>query len=281
MGAPAEISGFVLAGGRSSRLGRDKATLPWPPNAFAEGNRQTLLQHSVARLQTVCSTVSVCANRDDLPFAGTVIPDALPGSGPLGGIVAALEHTTTDWNLMLAVDLPFLPVEVLQALVGCARSREPTGIATNSVFLARGGLHPSAVGWISAAALRAISSCPCARASSGTAGREAQGSGCAAGSVRRSSIRTRGLSHRNVGRGCLRCDAAGNTRSQRVVPEHQHSRGLATGATTSFQIILSSKSPQLRLSSKEWQNTHPRRRSLSSPSNTCANGSATTSCWMT
>ena len=132
MGAPAEISGFVLAGGRSSRLGRDKATLPWPPNAFAEGNRQTLLQHSVARLQTVCSTVSVCANRDDLPFAGTVIPDALPGSGPLGGIVAALEHTTTDWNLMLAVDLPFLPVEVLQALVGCARSREPTGIATNS-----------------------------------------------------------------------------------------------------------------------------------------------------
>ena len=131
MGAPTEISGFVLAGGRSSRLGRDKATLPWPPNAFAEGNRQTLLQHSVARLQTVCSTVSVCANRDDLPFAGTVIPDALPGSGPLGGIVAALEHTTTDWNLMLAVDLPFLPVEVLQALVGRARSREATGTATS------------------------------------------------------------------------------------------------------------------------------------------------------
>jgi len=129
MGAPTEISGFVLAGGRSSRLGRDKALLPWPPNAFAEGNSQTLLQHSIVRLQCVCSTVSICANRDDFPFAGTVIPDALPGSGPLGGIVAALERSTTDWNLMLAVDLPFLPVEILQALAGYASPRQQTQVA--------------------------------------------------------------------------------------------------------------------------------------------------------
>jgi molybdopterin-guanine dinucleotide biosynthesis protein A len=121
---PPEISGFVLAGGRSSRLGRDKALLPWPPNAFAEGNRQTLLQHSIARLESVCATVSICANRDDLPFTGVILADALPGSGPLGGIVAALEHSTTPWNLLLAVDLPFLPAEVLQALVSRVRPIE-------------------------------------------------------------------------------------------------------------------------------------------------------------
>ena len=131
MGVPTEISGFVLAGGRSSRLGRDKALLPWPPNAFAEGNSQTLLQHSIARLQSVCTTVSVCANRDDFPFGGKVIPDALPGTGPLGGIVAALESSTTDWNLMLAVDLPFLPVGVLQALAACARSGRESEAASN------------------------------------------------------------------------------------------------------------------------------------------------------
>ena len=130
MGALKEISGFVLAGGRSSRLGRDKALLPWPPNAFAEGNSQTLLQHSIARLQCVCSTVSICANRDDFPFTGAVIPDALPGNGPLGGIVAALEYSTTDWNLMLAVDLPFLPVEALQALVACASPPAKTAITS-------------------------------------------------------------------------------------------------------------------------------------------------------
>jgi molybdenum cofactor guanylyltransferase len=124
MGTSSKISGFVLAGGRSSRLGRDKALLPWPPNTFAEGNSQTLLGHAIARLQRVCTTVSICANRDDFPFAGVIIPDALPGSGPLGGIVAALEYSTTDWNLMLAVDLPFLPAEVLQALVASVRPLE-------------------------------------------------------------------------------------------------------------------------------------------------------------
>ena len=123
MGASPEISGFVLAGGRSSRLGRDKALLAWSPEALGEGNSQTLLQYSIARLQCICRTVSVCANRSDLPFAGVILPDARPESGPLGGIVAALEYSSTDWNLMLAVDLPFLPVEVLQSLVACAYTR--------------------------------------------------------------------------------------------------------------------------------------------------------------
>ncbi len=131
MGAPPEISGFVLAGGRSSRLGCDKALLPWPPNAFAEGNTQTFLGHTIARLQCVCSTVSICANRDDLPFPGAIIPDSSSGSGPLGGIVAALEHSSTDWNLMLAVDLPFLPVEVLQALAARASLVKNVGAASN------------------------------------------------------------------------------------------------------------------------------------------------------
>lgn len=126
MGDSTEISGFVLAGGRSSRLGRDKALLPWPPDAFAQGNSQTLLGHAIARLQSICTTVSICANRDDFQYGGLIIPDALPGSGPLGGIVAALEYSTTDWNLMLAVDLPFLPMEVLRALVACVPPPEGT-----------------------------------------------------------------------------------------------------------------------------------------------------------
>lgn len=130
MGASTEISGFVLAGGRSSRLGRDKAFLPWPPLNSAEANSPTLLQHAISRLRSVCATVSICANRDDLLFAGAVIPDALPGSGPLGGIVAALESSATDWNVVLAVDLPLLPTEVLQALVaGALHASSPQRLA--------------------------------------------------------------------------------------------------------------------------------------------------------
>jgi molybdenum cofactor guanylyltransferase len=135
MGARTQISGFVLAGGRSSRLGRDKALLPWPPNAAADGSTQTLLGHAMARLQRVCDTVAICANRDDLPTTEIVVPDALPGSGPLGGIVAALEYSTTDWNLLLAVDLPFLPVEVLQSLAARVSAQEETVVASGVASL--------------------------------------------------------------------------------------------------------------------------------------------------
>ena len=130
-GARAKISGFVLAGGRSSRLGQDKALLPWP----SEGNGQTMLQHAIARLECVCNTVSICADRNDLSCTETVIADALPGSGPLGGIVAALEHATTDWNFILAVDLPLLPIEALQALAARANAaKENEGPPRSSSF---------------------------------------------------------------------------------------------------------------------------------------------------
>jgi molybdopterin-guanine dinucleotide biosynthesis protein A len=122
----AEISGFVLAGGRSRRLGQDKALLPWPGRDSCEGNSQTLLDHAIARLRRVCGTVSICANRADLPCAETVIPDALPGNGPLGGIVAALEQTATEWNIFLAVDLPLLPVEFLEAFADRVQATAPT-----------------------------------------------------------------------------------------------------------------------------------------------------------
>lgn len=112
-----EISGFVLAGGRSSRLGLDKVLLPW--------NGQTLLSHAIQRLREVCQTVYVCTDRDDLQqnpsVAGLVssellIRDAFPDAGPLAGIVAALEKSQTEWNLFLAVDLPLVPIRLLKAL---------------------------------------------------------------------------------------------------------------------------------------------------------------------
>lgn len=127
----ARISGFVLAGGRSSRLGQDKALLPWN----REGNSQTLLDHAITRLIRVCNTVSICADRDDLHRTEAVIPDALPGSGPLGGIVAALEQSTTEWNVFLAVDLPLLPVEVLEALVVRVQPTEQNAASAGSLPL--------------------------------------------------------------------------------------------------------------------------------------------------
>lgn len=108
-----DISGFILAGGKSSRFGQDKVLLPW--------NGGTLLDHSIDRLSQVCATVQVCSSRelrsqvtDNTPLP--TIPDALPNAGPLAGIVSALENSPTEWNFFLAVDLPLVPVKLLQAL---------------------------------------------------------------------------------------------------------------------------------------------------------------------
>lgn len=115
-----EISGFVLAGGRSTRLGLDKVLLPW--NDRKGGTGGSLIEHAAGRLREVCGTVRVCATRSDLTSFEPLIPDAEAGAGPLGGIVAALEASETDWNLFLAVDLPFVPAEFLRALAERARA---------------------------------------------------------------------------------------------------------------------------------------------------------------
>src|SRR2546423_4029988 len=94
------VSGFVLAGGKSTRMGRDKALLEW--------GGQTLLDHMLNLLREVAHPVQV-AGRDPLP-------DRLPGLGPLSGIATGLEASSTDANLFVAVDLPHLTTDFLKYL---------------------------------------------------------------------------------------------------------------------------------------------------------------------
>jgi molybdopterin-guanine dinucleotide biosynthesis protein A len=93
-----DITGFVLAGGQSKRMGQDKAQLNW--------RGVTLLDHMVHLLQTVAQTVHV-VGRDTLP-------DHRPGLGPLSGIATGLDISRTDANLFVALDLPFLTTDFLK-----------------------------------------------------------------------------------------------------------------------------------------------------------------------
>lgn len=106
---PYEVGGFVLAGGRSRRMGHDKAML------MLAG--RPLIEHAVAKLRRVCSTVSILSGNSDLAGFAPVVPDLHPDCGPMGGIEAALMHSTLDWNLILPVDVPFLPAVFLGAWV--------------------------------------------------------------------------------------------------------------------------------------------------------------------
>jgi len=111
-----KVAGFVLAGGQSRRMGRDKALLPF------EGT--TLLEHALETLRAVCDDVAIAGCRDDLARFAPVIQDAFRDCGPLGGIYAALEQTQVEWNLFLAVDLPRIEPEHLRTLLAHPRTPE-------------------------------------------------------------------------------------------------------------------------------------------------------------
>jgi len=93
-------------------MGRDKALL--------ELGGVTLIERGMRKLALVCPEVTIVGEDRESGRFGRVIPDAMPGCGPLGGIVAALAQSTTRWNLFLAVDVPFVPVAALEGLLSAA-----------------------------------------------------------------------------------------------------------------------------------------------------------------
>ncbi len=109
------VTPYVLVGGRSTRMGRDKAFLPW--------QGRTLLQHSMDRVACLGAVrlLSGDAQMTDraaqlAPF-GMLVPDRLPNAGPLGGIDAALHDVPTEWLLIVPVDQPYLPSTAFMSLV--------------------------------------------------------------------------------------------------------------------------------------------------------------------
>jgi molybdenum cofactor guanylyltransferase len=103
------ITGFVLAGGKSTRMGRDKAGLSF--------DGRTLLETALEAARAVADKVFILGDPELYGAYAATIADVFPGCGPLGGIHAALQQTTTEFNLMIAVDTPFLSGSLLRYLV--------------------------------------------------------------------------------------------------------------------------------------------------------------------
>jgi molybdopterin-guanine dinucleotide biosynthesis protein A len=80
-----------------------------------------LIEHAVTKLGRVCADVQILAGAEGehsgLAKYAALVLDLHPGCGPISGVEAALAHTTHDWNLILAVDMPFLPAALLEQWV--------------------------------------------------------------------------------------------------------------------------------------------------------------------
>ena len=111
-----DFSGFVLAGGRSSRMGTDKA--------FLELNGRTLLNRALDLLHVLTPEVRIVGPASRFAAYGPVVEDKYAGRGPLAGIHAALTASATELNLVLAVDLPFVTESLLRFIVEQAHTSD-------------------------------------------------------------------------------------------------------------------------------------------------------------
>lgn len=133
------LDAVILAGGKSIRMGTDKAMLQ------LEG--ETLLERQVRRVRAAgAATVYISCRREaDYRIAGTVpLFDRVPDGGPLEGIAAALDHSQQDSLLVLAVDLPSITPEFLAWLL----SNAETGV----VPIRDGKMEPLAAIYLAGAA---------------------------------------------------------------------------------------------------------------------------------
>jgi molybdenum cofactor guanylyltransferase len=107
-----DLTGFVLAGGKSSRMGANKALLA------LQG--RSLLENAMAILEQLCEKVCIIGSRQLYGAFGECYEDVYRDCGPLAGIHSALLHSQTTRSLITAVDTPFLGAEFLDYLISRA-----------------------------------------------------------------------------------------------------------------------------------------------------------------
>ncbi len=123
------VTGIILAGGASRRMGRDKA--------FIEFEGAPLIARVIERMQTLSAEIILVANDTDAyaRFGLRVVNDVVPGKGSLGGIFSGLQAAREPYALAVACDMPFLNPALLRYLISLAshfdvvipRAQDPSG----------------------------------------------------------------------------------------------------------------------------------------------------------
>ena len=104
------ITGIILSGGKSSRMGTDKGFLLY--------NGKPFVQHSIEALKPLVSNIIIVSNNEDYDvFEFERIEDIIENAGPLAGIYSGLKHSSTDYNLVLSCDIPLINSEILKNLI--------------------------------------------------------------------------------------------------------------------------------------------------------------------
>ncbi|WP_182346825.1 molybdenum cofactor guanylyltransferase [Tomitella gaofuii] len=125
-GSATAACGVVLAGGRSRRMGRDKATMAW--------GGATMLESVVAVLRArlpQAFVVTADGQHVPLPAGAEVVVDSVPDQGPLRGLEAGLHAGGAagyPWAFVVATDMPLITVGVLDLLLAGTAAGDPDAV---------------------------------------------------------------------------------------------------------------------------------------------------------
>ncbi len=104
-----KITGIILAGGKSSRMGSDKA--------FLKLAGKELIDFSLEILEKTCDEIIISSNKT-VDKKIRVIHDEIKGIGPAGGIYSCLKQSSYDLNIVLSCDMPLIREQTIKKLIG-------------------------------------------------------------------------------------------------------------------------------------------------------------------
>ena len=148
-----KLTGIVLAGGKSSRIGRDKALL--------EYGGMRLVERSISVLRPFCGRILISSNNRDLAGLGhEIVGDEHRDIGPIAGLHAALRYSQSEHHIVIPCDTPFVTVDVYERLLEAAAraasdSVEPDRIPTVVAGTEDGFIEPL-IGYYHRSALRTL-----------------------------------------------------------------------------------------------------------------------------
>lgn len=107
----ADVTGVILAGGKSSRMGTNKALL--------EIGGERIIDKAVSLFKSIFQEVILVTNTPE-EYAGLnikIVTDIFPGKGSLGGIYTGLVYASCDYSFVVSCDMPFLKRELIEYLI--------------------------------------------------------------------------------------------------------------------------------------------------------------------
>ena len=133
-----KITGIVLCGGKSTRMGSDKG--------MVDIMGKPMIEHVITHIEPLCKRILISTNLENYKYLGyEVVNDQWHDFGPAAGILSCLYVSTTDMNLVISCDLPMATTQFLQKLYGYSLDAEITVPRINTHFQPLCGFYRSKI----------------------------------------------------------------------------------------------------------------------------------------